>query len=328
MGRRHTINYKPSLIIAVVVLIFASLVLKTAWEESIETGIIIIIAFIGVSIFGLMMGRASERVKSVVITSNAITMEYRKTNVIVPFEVFSKLKHYKHGPFTERILVHAKDDIYLIPGDLKDFQDMCRSIYVELSKIDKEHIADEWFQKKFGNGVSLKTSSIESKREVAGEKYSANYSLMWILYVLQFILVCSLIYLIWSNKSIVDSLIMTIPLLFVEYLGVLAILSPRIIKSVTITATTFIIDFKKERVEIPIKSCELVHYHRPWPSPKRVYICTEQKFQYLLPWYIKNFRRMGKSIYQALENAQKESVASKQFKRKFGKRKYKKVDDI
>lgn len=322
MENKYQVNYKFIITTLTIISICGLLLALVIMKNDLEYGILFIIGFVGAVVLGITRLFVPQRIKSVTITSTAMKLEYRKSRFEIPFEDFNKLEHYKHGPFTERIYIFAKDHCYDIPADLKRFIDMCREIYADLEKIDKENIADEWFQKKFGKNAPSKTSSTTVKREDIGEKYSANFTLMWTLYIIQLIFMLLVIALIWSSQNIVYSLIMTVTILFFEYIGVVGITSPRITRSITITDSNIIIGLKNKSGKLPITSFIKLEYHKPFLRPKRVYIYVQDDICFLLPWYIKNISAMCKSLYQALEKLQMESVAGKSFRRKFGKREH------
>ena len=319
MITKHKINYMPIFSVLTLVSLIGVLLVIEVWMKDFLGGILAMTLLIVLEILGIRQLFAPQRIKSVTVTSSSIIIEYRKTSVEVPYEDCKKIEHDKHGPLTERITVYAKDYFYEISFDLKHFHEMCKEIYTELSNINMAPIADEWFQKKFGKEVSLNDNQcINDSSSHATAKYSANYRLMWTLMIVQFILVLFLTIIIWSRIDIIFKIILPITVLFVEYLIVLVIISPRLTRSVTITANGIIVEFKKKHIEIPITSFELVKYDRRWPYPKRVTIFTNKKQYGLLPWYIKDFRGMCRSVYQALENAHMESIADKSFQKKFG----------
>jgi hypothetical protein len=151
MKNKYEINYK--LIFTVTALISLPFLLLTILlREGILFGVIITVVLNGFGVSQLFV----QRIKSVTVDSTAIIIEYRKTSVKISYTDINKIGHYKHGPLTERIFIYAKDYVYEIPFDMKDFHNMCGSIYSGLSKINMEHAADEWFREKFGKEASLK----------------------------------------------------------------------------------------------------------------------------------------------------------------------------
>ncbi len=317
MRAKYSINYKLIAAVLLLVSIFALLLIALIWKENFFAGIVSTVFLLAAEIYGIVQLFGPQRIKSITVESSAIIIQYRKADVKVLYENIKKIKHYKHGPLTERILVYAENStIYEIPFDLKDSRGLCRSIYTELSKINKEKIADEWFQREFGGKVQYQmTTDIE----LEGKNYTSNFLLMWLLMAVQFMLVILMTVFIWNRIDIVFKFIWPVFIIFMEYLGVLAITSPRIVKNVIITASMIIVNYKKERVEIPITTCKSIQYHRSWPSPKRVYVYWEKQYV-LLPWYIKDFRGMCKSIYETLTHANMESIAEGTFQRKFGRK--------
>lgn len=317
MNNKHEINYKLIFSVLVVINIFTLLMTIMVWEKDLLAGILVTIFFIVINILSIKQLFIPQRVKNVTVNSDAIIIGYRNTNVEIPYKDCKKIEHYKHGPFTERIYVYAKDYVYEIPFDLKDFHEMCASIYSELSKIHMENVSDEWFHKELGKGYQPRTESV---RETSGERFFANFPLMWILMGLQFILAISLTAFIWNSINVLFKIVWPVCLVFIEYLGVLVITSPKLTRSVTITEDEIIIEFKKKSVEVQFSSCETIKYQKPWPQGmKRIYIIMNNGQYGLLPWYIKNFRGMCRSLYKALENADMESIADKKFRKKFGK---------
>lgn len=156
MEKKYIVNYKLIFINMIVLLIVSIFIVILTWKESLQAGIFTMILFIGAHIYGVKYFFAQERIKSVIIVSNTLKIEYRKTDITVPFENCAKIEHYKRGPLTERIRVYAKGYIYEIPWDIKGFHEMCGSIYKELLNMDMEYIADEWFKDNFGKCESLK----------------------------------------------------------------------------------------------------------------------------------------------------------------------------
>ena len=320
MKTKHEINYTLIFTVLTLISLFAVLLVIVVFEEGFLGGVFTAIIFIAAIIFSISQLFVPQRIKSVTVASTEIIIEYRKTTINVPFESFKKITHEKHGPLTERIYVYAGGYFYDITFDLKHFHEMCKEIYDMLLSLNMESVADEWFQKKYGKEATIKDSQcINQNSNNVKAKYSANYRLMWALMILQFIFVLFLTIVTWNRADIIFKIIWPITVFFIEYLGVLAITSPKLTRSVTITANGIVIEFKKERIEIPFASCERIQFRRPWPHPKRVYVFIGEKQFILLPWYIKNFRGLCRSIYQALENVHMESIADKSFRKKFGK---------
>lgn len=317
---RYDVNYKFIIATLSIIFICGLILALVIMDNYLVSGIILIILLVGAVIFSITRLFTPQRIRRVTVTSTSIVIEYRKSSVEIPFEDIKKLEHYKHGPLTERIYVFAKPYKYEILSDLKHFHDLCRSIYAELKKIDKEDTADEWFQNEFGKNDPPKTSGTTVKCEDMGQKYSANFTLMWILYIIQLIFMLLVIILIWSNQSVVLSLVMSVILLFLEYIGVVVITSPIITRSITITGSNIIIKLKNKSGKFPITSFKKIEYHKPFLYPKRVYIYVEDDICLVLPWYIKNFRAMCKGLYQVLKKLKMESIAGKSFRSKFGNR--------
>lgn len=150
MIEKYVVNHLVVSLQSIVLILFVVFVEIIAWKLSIFYGILTMILFIGVLALGIKYMFEPARIKSLTINSNGIEIEYSKNTVSLPFETWSKLAHYKRGPLTERILIQADGFIHVIPWDMKMFHKMCRNIYESLLENNMEHIADDWFQEKFG----------------------------------------------------------------------------------------------------------------------------------------------------------------------------------
>ena len=148
---KYKINYALIFTVLGVLCIFAFILALQFWKKNWLAGILITVLFISAYTYSILQLFIPQRVISVIINSTAIIINYRKTCVEIPYRDCKKLEHYKHGPLTERIWIYSKGYVYEIPFDIKGFRNMCGSIYQALSNINMEHIADEWFQKNFGN---------------------------------------------------------------------------------------------------------------------------------------------------------------------------------
>lgn len=145
MGKKYKTNYR--LIFTVIVTVCVAIIIFYIWQRGILGGIIASLFCIGMVILSLLQ----VKIKSVTLDTSAIIIEYKKKTVIIPYEDCVKIEHYIHGPLTERVFIYANNhNKYEISFDLTGFRDMCRRLYSELLKINREQIADEWFQKKFG----------------------------------------------------------------------------------------------------------------------------------------------------------------------------------
>lgn len=198
MGSKYRLNYKLIFTVYIIITIIITLGILYLWQKSIISGIIVLLSYLGILAASMNLAFGSRRVKSVTINTIEIILEIGKKNVVIPYEDCVKIEHYKHGLFTERIYIYAKDctknetELYLIryeiDFDIKDFQEICRKLYKELSFINMEHIADEWFQKKFGGRVFYEDHLPQINIDAANI-YSANFRLIWALMAVQFILV-------------------------------------------------------------------------------------------------------------------------------------------
>ncbi len=154
MNNKYKINY---ILISALLMVFSVLAIITVvfmWNESLAVGIILTVYMIGVVIFGIKQFFNPKNIKSVTVNTDSLIIEYRKRIIEVFFKDIKKIEHYKHGPLTEKTTIYAKAFKYEITYEIKDFREMCRNIYTELSKRHMENIADEWFQKKFGVGIN------------------------------------------------------------------------------------------------------------------------------------------------------------------------------
>lgn len=319
MRKKYKVNNMLNLLIITAAIPFGVLSVMLAWNQSTVFGIICTLIMSGVLfVVGPLIYLNPKNIKSVTVTSDSLVIDYRKTSAEVFYKDIKKIEHYKHGLFTERIWIYTSSATYEIIYDIKDFQNMCKNIYSELSKHRMENITDEWFQTDFGGRIPYEKHPFERNADDTN-KYTANFPLIWTLMTVQFFVVLYLIIFLWTRPNVILNIVITVTYIFIEYGGILAITSPKITQSVSINASSIFIGFKKERVEIPLSSIQMVSYQRPWIKPKRVYIVTKQMQCILLPWYIKNFRGMCKSIYKALKKGQIESKFDKVFLRKFGK---------
>ena len=149
MGKKYKTNYR--LILTVIVTVCVAIIIFYIWQRGILGGIIAALFCIGMVILSLLQ----VKIKSVTLDTSAIIIEYKKETVIIPYEDCVKIEHYIHGPLTERVFIYANNhNKYEITFDLTGFRDMCSRLYSELLKINKEQIADEWFQKEFGGSIS------------------------------------------------------------------------------------------------------------------------------------------------------------------------------
>lgn len=329
MSAKHVINYRLIFTVLAVMLVCILFIVIFVWKENMKYGILLTVSFIGAEIFGIRQLFLPQRIKSVSVTSAEMIIEYRKATEAVAYEDCKKIEHYKHGPFTERILLHTKGRIIEIPFDLTNFQGMCASIYRALLSKKMEHVADDWFRRKFADKAeALKRSHENETSKIQGTRFEANYPLIWTLMAAQFMLSAALIVLLWSTASLGLKIVGIASLLMFEFFAILVATSPKLTRSVTVSADGMTVRFKEKNFEIPVANCDRVLYSRLWPWAPRVCICADNGFFVLLPWYIRNFHGMCRCIYRVLANAGKESVADKRFRKKYGKVNQRKIKDL
>ncbi len=315
MSKKHTINYKSIFTVLALTTVFGVFITIWVWSVNVVIGALVMAFWIGIVIYEISKFR-TEGIIGVSVTNEGIVIEYRVRTVNVKFEDCKQIEHYKHGPLTERILLRAAHDIIEIPYYLTDFNGMCAAIYEGLISKGMEHVADEWFRSRFAHGADVPIN----RDEDAGERFTANFPLIWTLMAVQFLLAAGLAaVLLWSDTELAFKIIVTAAFVFVEFLAVLAVTSPRLTQSVTVSTERIAVRFKEKRFDIPIGSCKGVAYVKPCPMPHRVYIYADNAYVVLLPWYIRNFHGMSRSIYRVLADADMESIANARFRRKFGK---------
>ena len=315
MDKKHTINYKSMFAVLALTTVFGVFFTIWVWSVSAVLGALVMALSTGIVIYEANKSR-TQSIIAVSVANERVVIEYRDKKVSVNFDDCKQIEHYKHGPLTERILLRTAQDIIEIPNYLTDFNGMCAAIYEGLISKGMEHVADEWFRSRFAHGADVPIN----RDEDAGERFTANFPLIWTLMAVQFLLATGLAaVLLWSDTELAFKIIVTGAFVFVEFLAVQAVTSPRLTQSVTVSAERIAMHFKEKRFDIPIGSCKGVAYVKPCPMPHRVYIYADNGYVVLLPWYIRNFHGMSRSIYRVLADGDMESIANARFRRKFGK---------
>lgn len=108
-----------------------------------------------VLVIGIYLEFFGRRARELVLTETQFCVRWRgELEYTIYWKNVDAIIHDHYGSMSSRITILSHADQYQIEGDLKNFNDFCRTVYFHVKKEKEEKkidvIIDSWFIEKFG----------------------------------------------------------------------------------------------------------------------------------------------------------------------------------